>query len=149
MAPPCNFCDVVAFVAALSSALLDDFVLYLPYCLQTLRSTSGPKLQTDLFLHKIWGAAACPPQAFSIRPLPGFSLGAVSELFCQSRLSQSVCLCPKTSESLPGPQRISPAFLRSAISGPREASSWMSKCEGDCDDRIFLGFTVIGKTQFY
>ena len=39
----------------------------LPYCLQTLGPTSDPKLQTELVLHKIWGAAACPPQAFSIR----------------------------------------------------------------------------------
>ena len=73
----------------------------LPYCLQTLGPTSDPKLQTELVLHKIWGAAACPPQAFSIRPLPGFSLGAVSGFFCLTRLSQSVLVCLKTTEFSP------------------------------------------------
>ena len=79
--------------------------------------TSDPKLPTDLVLHKIWGAAACPPQAFSIRPLPGFSLGAVLRFFCLTRLSQSVLVCLKTSESLPGPLRIPPAFSVSAAIG--------------------------------
>ena len=95
--------------------------------LWTLWPTSDPKLQTDLVLHKIWGAAACPPQAFSIRPLPGFSLGAVLRLFCLTRLSQSVLVCLKTSESLPGPQRIPPALLISAVSLHLEGPKWGPK----------------------
>ena len=99
----------------------------LPYCLQTLGPTSDPKLQTELVLHKIWGAAACPPQAFSIRPLPGFSLGAVSRFFCQSRRFQSVLVCLKTHESLPGPQRIPPALLIPAVVGHFWSSKWGPK----------------------
>ena len=76
----------------------------------------APLRRFPLLRNKFWGAAACPPQAFSIRPLPGFSLGAVLELFCLTRLSQSVLVCLKTSESLPGPQRIPPAFLISQSS---------------------------------
>ena len=37
----------------------------------------APLRRFPLLRNKFWGAAACPPQAFSIRPLPGFSLGAV------------------------------------------------------------------------
>ena len=77
----------------------------------------APLRRFPLLRNKFWGAAACPPQAFSIRPLPGFSLGAVSELFCLTRLSQSVLVCLKTSESLPGPLRIPPAFLSPAPVG--------------------------------
>ena len=55
----------------------------------------APLRRFPLLRNKFWGAAACPPQAFSIRPLPGFSLGAVLRLFCLTRLSQSVPVCLK------------------------------------------------------
>ena len=73
----------------------------------------APLRRFPLLRNKFWGAAACPPQAFSIRPLPGFSLGAVLELFLLTRLSQSVLVCLKTTESLPGPLRIPPALGKS------------------------------------
>ena len=73
----------------------------------------APLRRFPLLRNKFWGAAACPPQAFSIRPLPGFSLGAVSELFRLTRLSQSVLVCLKTTEFSPrtpahsaGPARV-------------------------------------------
>ena len=61
----------------------------------------APLRRFPLLRNKFWGAAACPPQAFSIRPLPGFSLGAVSGFFCLTRLSQSVLVCLKTHEFSP------------------------------------------------
>ena len=89
-----------------------------------LAPTSDHKLLAELVLHKIWGAAACPPQAFSIRPLPGFSLGAVSRLLRQSRLSQSVCPCPKVSGlSFHDPSAFRRPFLSLLLSGSRGASS--------------------------
>ena len=70
-------------------------------CTSIMALTSDHKLLLELVLHKIWGAAACPPQAFSIRPLPGFSLGAVSRLISLTRQSQSVLVCLKTIEFSP------------------------------------------------
>ena len=83
----------------------------------------APLRHFPLFRNKFWGAAACPPQAFSIRPLPGFSLGAVLELFCLTRLSQSVLVCLKTHEFSPR----TPAHSAgpSSLWGPR-AILWMS-----------------------
>ena len=87
----------------------------------------APLRRFPLLRNKFWGAAACPPQAFSIRPLPGFSLGAVRRFFCLTRLSQSVLVCLKTSESLPGPLRIPPALLSLATSGYLEGPKWGPK----------------------
>ena len=75
------------------------YVSATPTCLMDL--ASDHKLLRLLVLYKIWGAAACSPQAFSIRPLPGFSLGAVSEFLWQVRRSQSVLVCLKTHEFSP------------------------------------------------
>ena len=61
----------------------------------------APLRRFPLLRNKFWGAAACPPQAFSIRPLPGFSLGAVLRLFCPTRLSQSVQVCQISTEFSP------------------------------------------------
>ena len=63
---------------------------------------SSPPFDVSRFFGNSFGER--PPvrrTAFSIRPLPGFSLGAVSELFCPTRLSQSVQVCQISTEFSP------------------------------------------------
>ena len=63
---------------------------------------SSPPFDVSRFFGNSFGER--PPvrrTAFSIRPLPGFSLGAVLRFFCPTRLSQSVQVCQISTEFSP------------------------------------------------
>ena len=106
----------------------------------------APLRRFPLLRNKLWGAAAGPPQAFSIRPLPGFSLGAVLELFRLTRLSQSVLVCLKTTEFSPRTLAHSAGPGGSCYPGHLGAVLGPETYVCNDDAALDLGFTVISKT---